>query len=102
VEMVELVPLGGMADHELREAYWSLDWFASSEPRLGHCNMAAEAIACGVPVVTQDENSAAFASLVIHTSSLRNFFTQPIQRLGTAPMVQNLIRAFHRYDEHDS
>jgi hypothetical protein len=91
---ITLVPLQDLTDAALRDAYHSLDWFASAEPRLGHCNMAAEAIACGIPVVTMDDNSRAFHDKVIHVKSLRAFFSDPMKGLRYSDICQTLITMF--------
>ena len=91
---VHLVPLKNCTDGQLRSAYCSLNWFASAEPRLGHCNMALEAMACGVPVVTMDQNSDAFGHRVIRTQSLREFFATPVAGYTTRNMVEQLAGVF--------
>ena len=91
---VTLVPMKNMTDEELRDTYYSLDWFASAEPRLGWCNMAAEAISCGVPVVTMDQNSSGFADKVLHVESLRDFFTDPMKDYRWSKVCQELINIF--------
>ncbi len=91
---VQLVPMSGMTDFGLRETYRELDWFASAEERLGHCNMAAEAIACGVPVVTMDDNSSAFEDRVLRVRSLREFFSDPMRGLRYSVVCQKLIELF--------
>jgi hypothetical protein len=91
---VVLVPMKGLTDEALRATYHSLDWFASAEPRLGWCNMAAEALACGVPVVTMDDNSAAFSERVLRVKSLRSFFSDPLKDLRYSSVCQNLLDVF--------
>ena len=91
---VTLVPMKNMTDEKLRDTYHSLDWFASAEPRLGWCNMAAEAISCGIPVVTMDQNSSGFADKVLHVESLRDFFTDPMQDYRWSRVCQKLINIF--------
>lgn len=91
---ITLVPMKNMSDSDLRNTYRTLDWFASAEERLGHCNMAAEAIACGIPVVTMDDNSSAFHEKVLHVNSLRDFFSDPMQDLRYSSVCQKLIEVF--------
>ncbi len=91
---ITLVPLTGLTDEALRDTYHSLDWFASAEPRLGWCNMAAEALACGVPVVTMDQNSSGFHERVLNVKSLRDFFSDSMKDLRYSVVCQQLIEVF--------
>ncbi len=95
LDNVILVPMKGLTDDALRDIYRSLDWFASAEERLGHCNMSAEAIACGTPVVTMDDNSSAFNERVLHVKSLRDFFSDPMKDLRYSAVCQKLIEVFN-------
>jgi len=87
---VELVPLRGMSSEELRDAYRSLDWFVSWETRTGWSNTAAEALACGVPVVTSGKNCEPFSDLVIKVDDLAKFFTDPMRAMSWSKVVDRL------------
>lgn len=100
ISHITLVPMKDLTDTELRETYYSLDWFASAEPRLGWCNMAAEAISCGVPVVTMDQNSSGFSDKVILVEHLRDFFVDPMHGYRWSRVCEQLISIFK--DSHVS
>ena len=76
---VTLVPLQGLKTKELAEAYKNLDYFVCSEVRLGWPNTAAEALACGVPVVSDSLNTSPFSDRVINVKDLRGFFKSPME-----------------------
>ena len=92
---VELVRMVGMTDAQLVESYASLDWFASAEERLGWSGMGAEALACGVPVVTMDRNCDGYAERVIRVDSLRDFFTDPMAQHRWSKVCQTMWNYFH-------
>lgn len=97
IQHVELVSLKNLSDENLREAYYSLDWFASAEERLGWCNMAAEAISCGVPVVTMDKNASGFSARVLHTDSLKDFFSDPMRDFRWPLVCTRLMEIFQAH-----
>jgi glycosyltransferase involved in cell wall biosynthesis len=78
LDNIRLVPLRGLSDHELPAYYRGLDYFVTWEQRAGWSNTAAEALACGVPVVTNGRNCEPFANRVIRVSDLRAFFATPM------------------------
>ncbi|MBA7612191.1 hypothetical protein ES703_19427 [subsurface metagenome] len=77
---VTLVGLRGLSDQALAEAYHTGDFFVSWEHRAGWGNMAAEALASGLTVVTNGVNCEPFADRVIRTNDLRKFFSNPHNR----------------------
>ena len=54
---IALKPLVGLANHELPQYYRSLDYFVTWEQCPGWSNTAAEALACGVPVISNGRNT---------------------------------------------
>lgn len=75
---VTLVPLQKLNTSELAEAYKGLDYFVCAEKRKGWPNTAAEALACGVPVVSISLNTEPFSDRVINVKDLREFFSNPM------------------------
>jgi glycosyltransferase involved in cell wall biosynthesis len=73
---VELVPISGLGNETLRVAYHSLDWWVCAEVHEGWPNMAAEALASGLPVVSVSANTTPLEG-VIHVQDLRRFFENP-------------------------
>lgn len=72
------VAIQGLKTPELVEAYKSLDYFVCSELRPGWPNTAVEALACGVPVVSDSLNTSPFSDRVINVKDLREFFKNPM------------------------
>ena len=87
---VRLLPIQGFADSELPNIYTSLDYFVTWEKRAGWCNTAAEALACGVPVVTNGVNCEPFSGLVTKTDDLRAFFDNPMARFSWESVADRL------------
>lgn len=56
-----LVVHGPLAEADLPSWYYGLDAFCSAEAHAGWCNPAAEAMACGTPLVTTVHGTLAFA-----------------------------------------
>lgn len=56
-----LVAHGTIAERDLPAWYHALDAFCSAEAHAGWCNPAAEAMACGTPLVTTVHGTLAFA-----------------------------------------
>lgn len=79
---VVLVPLQGLTTPQLVVAYHSLDYFVCAEERPGWPNTAAEALACGIPVVSTSRNTTPFGDRVIQTDDLRQFFAAPMQHFS--------------------
>jgi len=58
----------------------------------GFSNTAAEALACGLPVVTNGNNCEPFLDKVIVVKSLREFFTNPMKNNTWDKTVDNLLK----------
>jgi len=80
LDHIELVPMQNIIeDTQLVDTYRSLDYFVSHETVGGWANMAAEALACGVPVVSWlGKNCEAFKDRVIIVSDIKEFFVDPL------------------------
>jgi len=78
---VEPISLQGLSDENLVKAYHNGDFLVTWETRPGWSNMAAEALACGLTVVTNGINCEPFANRVIKTNDLRKFFSNPHNRM---------------------
>ena len=66
--------LDRMRTDELVRQYQQLHWYVAWEGGGGWCNMAAEALACGVQVVTNGNNCEPFLDRCYETDDLRKFF----------------------------
>lgn len=81
------VALGGLNDEKLLQAYHTGDFFVLWESRAGWGNMAAEALASGLTVVTNGINCEPFRDKVIVVKDLRKFFldsqNRKIRKLGS-------------------
>lgn len=77
---VTLIGLRGLNNKELVRAYQNGDFFVAWESREGWCNMAAEAVASGLTVVTNGKNCEPFRDKVIIVKDLRKFFSDPHNR----------------------
>ncbi len=73
------VAIQGLKTPDLVKAYKSLDYFVCSENRPGWPNTAAEALACGIPVVSDSLNTSPFSDRVINVKDLREFFKSPME-----------------------
>ena len=80
IKGVTLVPLGGLGEEALAKAYRSGDFYVSWEGPGGWCNMAAEALASGLTVVTNGANCEPFIKRTIVVRDLRGFFSNPKNR----------------------
>jgi hypothetical protein len=94
---IKLLPIKGWADLQLPEVYRSLDYFVTWEKRTGWSNTAAEALACGIPVVTNGMNCEPFSNLVIKTSDLRAFFSKPMAEFSWEAVADKLEEIW-KYD----
>lgn len=94
IPWIELIPLKGLSDKRLREAYRSADYFISWEKRKGWANMAAEAFACGCPVISNGINTEPFNDRVIQVHDLRSFFVDPFHELNWKAVVDKWLKLF--------
>lgn len=90
VQHVELVPISGLEHKELRDVYRSLDYFVAWEQRPGWSNTAAEALACGIPVVTNGNNVEPFRDRCIVVSDLYQYFMGPMHDFSWIKTVDRL------------
>lgn len=90
---IELVELKGLSNDELVRAYHSGDYFVSWEVKdWGYSNTSAEALACGLPVVTNGNNCEPFLDKVIVVKNLREFFTNPVGHVSWEIVVDSLLK----------
>lgn len=80
IDGVELIGLSGLNNEQLLEAYHNADFLVTWESRPGWNNMASEAIASGLTVVTNGINCEPFIDKVIKVNDLRKFFSNPENR----------------------
>jgi len=91
---IELVPVRNTPNEDLPKVYRSLDYFVAWEREGAWCNTAAEALACGIPVVTNGVNCEPFADKVIVVDSLKEFFDSPLKELSYSRFVDKLLALF--------
>jgi len=72
---INLIGLRGLGNKELVKAYQRGDFFVSWESRAGWSNCSAEALACGLTVVTNGANCQPFIDKVIRVNNLKEFFS---------------------------
>lgn len=94
IQHVIPVPIKGLDTPDLVRAYKSLDYFVCAEVPHGWSNMAAEAIACGIPVVSCSENTAPFLNRAINVTDLRAFFENPMQQFSWENVCTRLGELF--------
>jgi len=88
---VDLVGISGFSNDQIAKVYSCLDYFVVWESRPGWSNTAAEALASGVPVVTNGTNCEPFLDRCIVVDSLREFFMSPMKDLSWESVVDRLI-----------
>lgn len=93
---IEPYPIQGLERDKLKFAYQGLSFFVAWEQRPGWSNTAAEALACGVPVVTNGVNCEPFLDRCIVVNDLRAFFAK-IARQDMTPW--NWGRTVDRLEE---
>lgn len=91
---VELVPVAGYSNDDLPIVYKSLNYFVHWETHTGWPNCAAEALACGTPVVTNGYNTQALSDLVIKVKDLRAFFENPVGKFSWGNVADRLLEIF--------
>lgn len=89
---IELVELKDLNNDQLAEAYHTGDCFVAWEMEGGFSNTAAEAIASGLPVVTNGNNCEPFLDKVIVVKNLREFFTDPMKENTWEKTVDELLK----------
>lgn len=89
---IELVELKDLNNKQLARAYQSGDYFVAWEMEGGFSNTAAEALASGLPVVTNGNNCEPFLDRVIVVKNLRDFFTDPMRENTWEKTVDNLLK----------
>jgi hypothetical protein len=87
---VELVPFYGLTNEQLRELYKTGDYLVAWEEDGGWSNTAAEALASGLPVVTNGMNCEPFQDRVIVVKDLRKFFENPMQDFSWKSVTDKL------------
>lgn len=90
---VDLIGFRDLSNTELPEAYRDLDYFVVWEQQGGWSNMAAEALACGTPVITNGINCEPFINRCIQFSSISEvveFFNNPMQEFSWENVVDKL------------
>ena len=95
VPWVELVELKDLNNDELAEAYRSGDYFVAWEMEGGFSNTAAEALASGLPVVTNGNNCEPFIDkcIIVNTpEKLRQFFVDPMKYNTWEYTVDELLK----------
>lgn len=92
---VKLVPIAGHTTQELVTVYQKLDYFVAWEAREGWSNTAAEALACGVPVVSNGVNVEPFSNRVILVDDLRAFFESPMHDFSWQETTDKLVNIFN-------
>jgi len=80
----------GETNDGLPLCYYMLDFFVSWQERPGWANMAAEALACGIPVVTNGKNVEPFIDRCIVVDNLREFFTNPMAEFSWERVADRL------------
>jgi len=88
------VAIKGLNTPDLVKVYRSLDYFVCSETRAGWSNMSAEAIACGIPVVSDSKNTDLFSDRVINVKDLRAFFENPMEAFSWEKVCDRLLEIF--------
>ena len=94
IQRITLIPVQDIANGDLPKLYSSADYFVSWESRPGWSNTAAEALSCGVPVVTNGTNCEPFAKWCIRLSSadeLKELFEGPMYKFDWQVVCQKLL-----------
>lgn len=100
LDSVELVELKDLDNDQLAEAYRSGDYFVAWEMEGGFSNTAAEALASGLPVVTNGNNCEPFLDRCIVVKdrfALRRFFQDPMGDQTWEKTVDELLKVIYPY-----
>ncbi len=89
---IELIELADLDNNTLASMYRIGDYFVAWEMEGGFSNTAAEALASGLPVVTNGNNCEPFLDRVIVVKSLRDFFTDPMKDNTWDKTVDTLLK----------
>lgn len=95
INNVELIELKNLNNKELAEAYRNGDYFVSWEMEGGFSNTSAEALACGLTVVSNGNNCEPFIDKVVvvkDEKKLREFFENPMKNNTWKKTVDNLLK----------
>ena len=93
---ITLMPLSGLDDNDLLTEYRKADYFVAWETSGGWNNMAAEAIASGVPVVTNGFNCEPFIDRCIVVKDLKEFFLDPMKEFRYSITASTLLEIFNK------
>jgi glycosyltransferase involved in cell wall biosynthesis len=94
IHRINLIPVKDVANGELPRLYSSADYFVCWESRPGWSNTAAEALSCGVPVVTNGTNCEPFSKFCIRLSTandLKEFFEGPMLKFDWKIVCEKLL-----------
>lgn len=94
LDNIELIGLKDLDNEELRKAYQEGDYFVDADVREGWGNMAAEAIASGLTVVTIGRNCEPFSNRVIVVRNLKQFFSDPMKEFSWERVADKLLQIF--------
>lgn len=95
IKNIELIELANLDNKKLAEAYRNGDYFVSWEMEGGFSNTSAEALASGLPVVTNGNNCEPFIDKVVvveDEEALRSFFKDPMKENTWEKTVDNLLK----------
>jgi len=96
---IDLIGLRNLTDKEIAEAYRQGDYFVAWENREGWCNTAAEALASGLPVITNGVNCEAFSDKIIKVKNLREFFEHPMNKFSWENVANQILGIFKEEKE---
>jgi len=100
IDRVTLIPLKDIPNADLPGLYSSADYFVSWESRPGWSNTAAEALSCGLTVVTNGRNCEPFVKFCIQLSSvteLTEFFGGPMNEFDWKVVCEKLLELWKEH-----
>jgi len=95
IHRIQLIPIKDVANGELPKLYSSADYFVSWESRPGWSNTTAEALSCGVPVVTNGINCepfSKFCTVLSDLNELREMFEGPMLKFDWEVVCRKLLK----------